>query len=249
MGHQFSRHEDCPIFKHFEIWYRILICLFLGSRILHRKVFVLQTKLWIPPFQWIMSQLSSMFVAREIKQNPCGHVLWDTLYLVSDIINGMLSPYLTECLHHVIKFALKTYEDSVHNFWTHVYIMFRGMFSFFIKKYFHNGSCTITHFWRHVYTVLEEMAFYKPYTLKIDELNYFAIRIIFLSGHHFYMNLCPSVRSPVCPSVCLSVRPSVRLSVCPSQKLCVSPSPPLCVSPFSPLPCFSLISSFLKCVF
>ena len=68
MGHQISRHLDCPIFKHFEIWYPILICLYLGSRISYRKVFVLQTKLWIPPFQWIMSQLSSMFVAREIKQ-------------------------------------------------------------------------------------------------------------------------------------------------------------------------------------
>ena len=72
MGHQISRHEDCPIFKHFEIWYPILICLYLGSRISYRKVFVLQTKLWIPTFQWNMSQLSSMFVAREIKQIPCG---------------------------------------------------------------------------------------------------------------------------------------------------------------------------------
>ena len=66
--YQISRHKDCPTFKHFEIWYPISICLYLGPRISHRKVFVLQTKLWIPPFQWVMSQLSSMFVAREIKQ-------------------------------------------------------------------------------------------------------------------------------------------------------------------------------------
>ena len=51
-----------------EIWYPILICLYVGSRISYRKVFVLQTKLCIPPFQWIMSNPSSMFVAREIKQ-------------------------------------------------------------------------------------------------------------------------------------------------------------------------------------
>ena len=47
---------------------KILICLYLGSWILYRKVFVLQTKLWIPPFQRFMSQLFSMFVAREMKQ-------------------------------------------------------------------------------------------------------------------------------------------------------------------------------------
>ena len=67
MGHQISRHLYCPIFKHFDIWFPILICLYLGSQISYRKV-VLQTKLWIPPFQWIMSQPSSMFAAREIKQ-------------------------------------------------------------------------------------------------------------------------------------------------------------------------------------
>ena len=42
------------------------------SQILYRKVFVLQTKLWIPPFQWIISQLSSLFLAGEMKQKPCG---------------------------------------------------------------------------------------------------------------------------------------------------------------------------------
>ena len=47
---------------------KILICLYLGSWISYRKVFVLQTKLWTSPFQRIMSQLSSMFVAREMKQ-------------------------------------------------------------------------------------------------------------------------------------------------------------------------------------
>ena len=54
---------------HFEIRYRILICLYLGSQISYRKVFVLQTKLWISPFQWIMSQPSIMFLVREIEQN------------------------------------------------------------------------------------------------------------------------------------------------------------------------------------
>ena len=51
-----------------KIWkILILIWLYLGSQISFRKVFVLQTKLWIPPFQWIMS-LSSMFVAGKITQ-------------------------------------------------------------------------------------------------------------------------------------------------------------------------------------
>ena len=59
------------------------------------KSFVLQTKLWIPPFQLIMSQLSSMFVAREIKQKlwriffwtPCNicRLSWGCL----DCIDGM----------------------------------------------------------------------------------------------------------------------------------------------------------------
>ena len=47
---------------------KILICLYLGSWISYRKVFVIQTKLWTSPFQTIMSQLSSMFVARTMKQ-------------------------------------------------------------------------------------------------------------------------------------------------------------------------------------
>ena len=47
---------------------KILICLYLGSWISYRKVFVIQTKLWTSPFQTIMSQLSSMFVARKMKQ-------------------------------------------------------------------------------------------------------------------------------------------------------------------------------------
>ena len=59
---------DFSIFKHFEIWYPILLYLYLGSRISYRKVFVLKTKLWIPPFQLIMSQPSSMFLAGEINQ-------------------------------------------------------------------------------------------------------------------------------------------------------------------------------------
>ena len=43
---------DCPRFKIFEIWCPILICLYPGSWISYRKVFVLQTKLWMPPIQW-----------------------------------------------------------------------------------------------------------------------------------------------------------------------------------------------------
>ena len=35
--YQISRHYDCPIFKHFEIWYPILICLYLGSWILSKN--------------------------------------------------------------------------------------------------------------------------------------------------------------------------------------------------------------------
>ena len=52
----------------FKIWYPILICLYLRFLIVYIKVFVFQTKLWISPFKWIISQPFSMFVAREIKQ-------------------------------------------------------------------------------------------------------------------------------------------------------------------------------------
>ena len=60
-----------------------LICFYLGSRISYRKVFVLQTKLWIPPFQRIMSQLSSMSLARDIKHKLWGPFFWLTLYIAT----------------------------------------------------------------------------------------------------------------------------------------------------------------------
>ena len=44
--------------------------------VLYRKVFVLQIKLWIPSFLWIMPQPSSMFVAREIKQKVRRIFFW-----------------------------------------------------------------------------------------------------------------------------------------------------------------------------
>ena len=96
---------DFSIFKRFEIWYPILLYLYLGSRISYRKVFVLQTKLWIPPFQWIMSQAFSMFVAREIKQKlrriffetpTIGKQLWHLsyFYLSSNIIYRYLVKWM-----------------------------------------------------------------------------------------------------------------------------------------------------------
>ena len=57
-----------PVCKSFEIWYPILICWYLSFLISYRNFFVLQTELWIPLFKWNMSQPSSMFVAREIRQ-------------------------------------------------------------------------------------------------------------------------------------------------------------------------------------
>ena len=59
---------------------------------MYKKVFVLQTELWIPPFKWNMSQPSPIIVAREIKQirwlilfdTPC---IADCLSGVGNIIN------------------------------------------------------------------------------------------------------------------------------------------------------------------
>ena len=59
---------DCSLFQILEIWYPILMCLYLISLISYRKVFVLQTVLWILPFKWIMFQPSGMFLAIKITQ-------------------------------------------------------------------------------------------------------------------------------------------------------------------------------------
>ena len=69
------RFLDIILFiKILEIQYPILFCFYLGSLILCRNIFVLQTKLWIPPFKWIMP--SSMFVARGIKKKTGTFFLW-----------------------------------------------------------------------------------------------------------------------------------------------------------------------------
>ena len=52
----------------FRIWYFILFCVYLSFLILYRNVFVLQTELWITPFKWHMSEPTSIFIAREMKQ-------------------------------------------------------------------------------------------------------------------------------------------------------------------------------------
>ena len=78
----FSGYKHARMLGHFEIWYSILICFYLGSRISYRKVFVLQTELWISSFKWIMSQHSNL-VAREIKQKlkrKFSEFFWPTLY-------------------------------------------------------------------------------------------------------------------------------------------------------------------------
>ena len=49
-----------------------MFCFYLGSLISYRKVFVLQTDLWIPPFKWTIPQPSIMSVAREKSKN-CGY--------------------------------------------------------------------------------------------------------------------------------------------------------------------------------
>ena len=61
----------------------------------------------------------------------------------------MLSPYLTKCLHHVIKYALTIYEENLHNFWKHVHIIFEGVFTLFMKTYF--LQC-----FKYIYTFFEE---------------------------------------------------------------------------------------------
>ena len=65
-----------------EIWYPILYYLYLSSLISYRKLFILQTELWISSFKWIMSQPSNL-VAREIKQKlkrKFSEFFWPTLY-------------------------------------------------------------------------------------------------------------------------------------------------------------------------
>ena len=66
MGHQ------TLISNIFEILYTSLICLYLGSLMLYKKVFVLLMELWFPP--------SSMFVDRKIKQKLTNLVSFFTYY-------------------------------------------------------------------------------------------------------------------------------------------------------------------------
>ena len=70
--YQISRYLMDSSFQILEIWYPILCCLYLGSLILCRNVFLLQTELQIPPFKWDMSQPSSMFVAGDISPTILG---------------------------------------------------------------------------------------------------------------------------------------------------------------------------------
>ena len=73
----------------------ILLCLYFSSLISLRKVFVLQTELWIPPFKWIMSEPSSMFMVREIKQklrrifsgHPVGY--WEHLEQIPTVLGDI----------------------------------------------------------------------------------------------------------------------------------------------------------------
>ena len=45
----------------------------------YRNAFVIQKKLWFPPFKWNMYQPFSLFVAREIKKN------WRSIHTIRDI--------------------------------------------------------------------------------------------------------------------------------------------------------------------
>ena len=49
-------------------WYPVLFCLNLGSPMLHRKLIVLKTLLWLSPFIWDISQLLTMFISWEINE-------------------------------------------------------------------------------------------------------------------------------------------------------------------------------------
>ena len=115
MGHQISRHLDSPIFTHFKIWYPILICLYLGSRILYIEVFVLQTKLCIPPFQSIMFQLSSMFIAGEVKEMPSvkfflKHPVW---WLQTLLGKGLAWWHLPQLLRIVTEEEKKPLKETI----------------------------------------------------------------------------------------------------------------------------------------
>ena len=52
-GTTYFKIQNYPKLNFFEIWYPTLICLYLGSQISNRNVFVLQTELWIPPFKFV----------------------------------------------------------------------------------------------------------------------------------------------------------------------------------------------------
>ena len=72
----FCQHYSNTVFCILEIWYPILFCSYLGSPIWHRKLIVLETKLWMSPFKWNMYQPSRMLVAGDIKQKAAAHFFW-----------------------------------------------------------------------------------------------------------------------------------------------------------------------------
>ena len=145
-----------------------LICFYGGSRILYRKVFVLQTNLWIPPFHWI--------VAREIKQKlrriffwtPCNDMfilclktcLPNVFRHVYPMFVDMCTIYLKTCLPNLWRHAQLMFGDMftkglktcVPNVWKHVYTTFEDMFALYLK------TC-LPNVWRHVYPMFEDIFF------------------------------------------------------------------------------------------
>ena len=85
-----SQLEKLPInYSHIRFQYirlfiiSILFCLYLGSLILYRNVFVLQMDLRIPPFKLNIDQPSIMFLTREVRLSKpiVARFFWDTLYM------------------------------------------------------------------------------------------------------------------------------------------------------------------------
>ena len=62
---------DCSFFQIHEILYPILFCLYLGSLISYRKVFLLLTKLWISPFKYVPAFYH--FCSQRNKANYVAH--------------------------------------------------------------------------------------------------------------------------------------------------------------------------------
>ena len=112
--------------------------------------------LWIPPFQWIMSQPSSMFVAREIKQKLwhifvrffLGHPLriveskrqlkkW-LARSYSSLFNDLFKVYMT-CSQFVQNLCVSP-SQLVHNFFTAFSWFVQDFFSFLVQYSFRIGS-------------------------------------------------------------------------------------------------------------